>query len=268
MPIPTIYRPNPVFVPEHLCIRRDVLRYVDGEIKSIPFAEAGDIDLSWHDSRTLFYDTFIADEKNHLFCIAPLFQNFGTPKDILLMEHSLKFKFFTYARSIIIRVCIKHIKNQLQDGGKITFRFDKFSVSTIYQHISPATKRVHNVLVTHKKYHSIQWIKNWCLYYHHMCKINDIVIYDTGSQDCMRLKTELADVQDEINIILMAWDFPYGVNPNTTDLGEKHLNNYAQTTALSHHYALFGTKSDYVVNPNAVESFFTSRWDFDDSLFK
>lgn len=271
MPTLTFYRPNPVVVPKHVKIRRDVLRHVDGELKNIPFAEAGDIGLSWHDSTTLFYDIFLADKKNYLFCIAPPFHNFGKPHTILLMGQSHPFTtspYFPYETTTIIRVCLdQSVKNQLQNGGEMIFEFDEFSVSTIYQHISPSTKRIYDVAVTPQECDSIQCIRELC-YEYSSRETNDIVIYNTGSQDRMRLKTELADVPDKTKIILMAWDFPSGLNPNTTDHAEKHLNNYAESTANKHHYVLFGTKSDDGHGNNEDNHFYVRRWDNYDSLLE
>ncbi len=190
-----------------------------------------------YDFKTLFYDMFLTDNKKYLVCIGPPLLNLGDPLSISCLDRPLKFSITKMRRGAPTRkLFIIHIKIPFSSqNNKLTlkFRFTHFSLTASYFKQPPLPMaRTKLTLATLQKDYPILWIRDWCRWYRRVHAIKRIVIYDNGSKNLIALKHSLSQLDEDIEILLVHWPFPYGPV-------RSHDNKYSQEGSANHCHLMF-----------------------------
>ncbi len=229
------YFPQPVLLPDKIQrnIRSHRVDMGDGELTEREKRQQ-------YDSKTLFYDMFLTDNERHLVCIGPPLLNLGDPLSISCLDRPLKFSITKMRKGhAIIKLFIIRIKIpfSIQDN-KLTlrFRFTHFNLTVSYfrQPIMPMEK-TKLTLATMQKDYPILWIQDWCRWHRRVHDVKRIVIYDNGSKNFMALKHSLSQLDEDIEILLVHWSFPFGPT-------RSHDNQYSQEGGVNHCHLLFCAK--------------------------
>ena len=226
------YFPQPVILPDKVQrkLRSHRVDIGDGELTEREKRQQ-------YDFKTLFYDMFLTDNKKYLVCIGPPLLNLGDPLSISCLDRPLKFSITKMRRGaptgklFIIRIKIPFSSQ----NNKLTlkFRFTHFSLTVSYfkQPTLPMAK-TKLTLATLQKDYPILWIQDWCRWYRRVHAIKRIVIYDNGSKNFIALKHSLSQLDEDIEILLVHWPFPYGPV-------RSHDNKYSQEGSANHCHLMF-----------------------------
>ncbi len=248
-PRPRIYHPQAVYLPRDAGVERQPT-VTAGRPDQLPGAEK-------HyrcDSHTLFYDMFF--NAGELVCLGPSFANLGRPTAVYcdgqrvpsIREYDGKPMHFQNRPEIIgrapaeLRLKIPAPEEREQLDLRFCFRDFEISVSCDVQRARSLSLPPKNLaLVAFNRNNPIEWIKDWCTWHHREHGVQRIVFYDNGSRYFSALGKEFARLDEELEIILVHWPFPFGslVNP---------WNKFCQTGALNHFRLFPGVGTRWGIN--------------------
>ncbi len=197
-----------------------------------------------YDSKTLFYDVFV--QSNRLVCIGPPFYSIGAPLAIKYKGKSLSFKLVGYDRwkgpeVIDIKLPSRWTRVSQLD---LEFVFKEFSIEIscdCHKNISLTQKDL--CLVGLQKDNLLIWIKDWCRWHIRVHGVQRIVLYDNGSSYWPTLDKELAEIDEEVEIILVHWPYKFGPIP---DMLWRY--KYANAGAFNHFHLFFGMQTSWCIN--------------------
>ena len=190
-----------------------------------------------YDFKTLFYDMFLTDNEKYLVCIGPPLLNLGDPLSISCSDKRLKFsitkirKVTPTPRLFIIRIKIPF---SIQSNKLILkFRFAHFNLTIPYFR-QPTVPMGKTKITLHafQKDNLILWIQDWCRWYRRVHAIKRIVIHDNGSKNFTALKHSLSQLDEDIEIVLVHWPFPYGLIRSSD-------TKYSQVGSINHCLLMF-----------------------------
>ena len=206
-----------------------------------------------YDSKTLFYDVFLAANEETLICIGPPFVNIGPP---LSVKHGgqrlnftiplLAYKSALYNRCVVVYISLKGVRRH--DNLNITMEFKDFDID-IPCPLSPPllNKKVNLMLATMQKDNPIIWIKDWCQWHSRVHGVQRVILYDNGSSveySIKKLSKELAAL--DVEILLVHWPFPFGTH-------QSWKNHFAHPGALNHCRLFFGHSTHWCINMDIDE---------------
>ena len=199
---------------------------------------------AYYDSKTLFYDVFV--QSNRLICIGPPFYNIGAPLAIKHKGKDLSFKLikgdeWRGAEVIAIKIPSRWARAPQLD---LEFVFKEFTIEVsclCHKNISLTQKDL--CLVNLQKDNPLIWIKDWCLWHIRVHGVRRMVLYDNGSSYWPTLAKELAEIDEEVEIILVHWPYEYGP---TTELLFNY--RYARVGMLNHFRLFFGIQTSWCIN--------------------
>ncbi len=226
------YFPQPVILPDKVQrkLRSHRAAIGDGELTEREKRQQ-------YDFKTLFFDMFLTDNKNYLVCIGPPLLNLGDPLSISCSDRPLKFSITKLRKGhSMMKLFIVRIKIPFSvQNNKLTlkFRFTHFNLTVSYfkQPTLPVQK-AEITLATMQKDYPILWIQDWCRWYRRVHAIKRMVIYDNGSKNFIALKHSLSQLEEDIEILLVHWPFPYGLIRSPD-------NRYTQEGGVNHCHLLF-----------------------------
>ena len=122
---------------------------------------------------------------------------------------------------------------------------------------------------TLQKDNPIIWIKDWVLWHCRLYGVSRVILYDNGSQDQQMLIYKLRNLEPEVEVVFVHWDFPYGSPPY----------HYAQRGSLNHCRIYFNpddkgelSGNNFCINLDIDEFLVSSHRDrflvYLDSIFK
>ena len=152
-----------------------------------------------------------------------------------------------YHRSFFIFITIPPALAQQQDPLNIKVVAPTFQyTATIKGVLFPTITHKRMTLTSLQKDNALEWIKDWCLYYHRVHSVDLVVLYDNGSAYRKTLAQELYALAPSLDIYLIEWDFQYGMA--------------TQVASLNHCYHALGQRSDFFLNFDIDEYLiYTSR---------
>ncbi len=220
--------PQAILLPEQLAFRRQLRsnrRHTDG----LPLDAS---DLSQYDDDTVFYDAFFNIGNTRLYLLGPPMLNLLqllTPLTLKVNEQIQRtaIKEYFKGRITIVEVDVENLEvkpvNQLEIDFNGHFTYSgNVPENTLLPH-----KRI---LSTLQKNNEIHWIRDWVNFYRLNFDIDQVVIYDNGSENFDELKTALPDV------VFESWPYKHGIT-------RSHLNKYCQYGSLNHCRLKYGKGS-------------------------
>ncbi len=258
-----IYRPNSVFLP------------TESQVKRIyPSSPSLYIEGNELDTRTIFYDIFIDHQTGCLRGIGPALLNLKNeilPLDILVENRRISFSIIEVGRLVFLQS--ERPINNFTDDVSLVLKFKNFTSSVYLSSLkdkirSSSDKSSRLTISTLQKDNPIIWIEDWIRWHCRLYGVKRVVLYDNGSQDQQILITKLRNLEPEVEVVLVHWEFPYG-----------HPYNYVQVASLNHCRIYFhpndkGTSSekDYCINLDIDEYLVSPHRDhllvYLDSIFR
>lgn len=186
------------------------------------------ISLDNFDKKTVLYDVSLDSVEKCLIAYGPPLLNLKPY--LSRMQLYVNGERATYEWEDHPRLKISFLKAELPSasGYDIVFEFPDFSKAVRVENDPPPVGR--KVLATVSKNNKVSWVWEWIKFYKKNYNIDDVVIYDNGSDNREELKNALAD-----EAYVVDWDFPYGPT------GKTH-NTFAQAGALNHCLKRFARK--------------------------
>ena len=182
------------------------------------------------DTKTIFYDIYIDPVTRRLCGIGPRLYNLETeifPLDIFVGSKRIDFFITKVKKQFFLES-----KYKIEPSEKlvdITLRFKSFECSFSLNNSSTDAWLVNSsnsrlTICTLQKDNHIVWIKDWIKWHCRLYGVKRVILYDNGSENQQELITSLREVTNEVELIFVHWEFPYGRAPNF----------YAQTGMLNH----------------------------------
>ena len=214
-----IYRPNSVSLPTELPVKRVY------PTSHSPFVEGVELD-----TRTIFYDIFIDRETGCLRGVGPKLLNLKDevfPLEIFVENVNITFSIIEVGSLVFLQTDkpINEFKNHVSTVLKFkTFEWS-LKLSNSEGNTWSSSDRCRRLTIsTLQKDNPIIWIKDWVLWHCRLYGVSRVVLYDNGSQDQQMLISKLRNLEPEVEVVFVHWEFPYGPPPY----------NYAQRGSLNH----------------------------------
>lgn len=206
-------------------------------------------ELALFDDRTLFYDVFIDAEASRLRAIGPPALNLR--KALARMTLRINGARVRYRLRELPEQKLSLLEARITPLAinDISFELGDF----VSRHrLPPLTlPKGRKVLAAISKNNRLEWISSWVDFYRHNYGIDDVILYDNGSDNIEALETALRG-----RATVIRWNFPYGPP------GRRH-NKFAQPGALNHclrkfagHGRLFNFDIDelLIADPDQLET--------------
>ena len=229
-----LYQPKSICVPPD----KDIARVVP-KLSSLTKEEQ-----KRFDSKTIFYDVFFDKYAHKLRALGPRPLNLSSelfPLSIYVNDYPVKSRLDEIERLIFLE------SDTLPDvcGNQLFVKFEfKSFVESIELNLSDSNfwkqgySEASLSISTLQKDNHFEWIEDWIKWHCRLYGVKRLLLYDNGSSNRDELVLRLKHLQDEVNIIFIDWDFPYGVEPY----------EYAQQGALNHARLLFPIQDSYCIN--------------------
>ncbi len=238
------YRPSPVAVPENSPLRRRFPNY-------------DDVDPQFRhrfDARTIFYDVFFDSEANRLIGIGPALMNlrkYFFRMALYVDGNRIKWKLRTIKQLIFFQ---SEPLPQLPNSKiSVEFRFKEFSLTlnldASIADISNPDDPYHFTVSTLQKDNEGIWIADWITWHCRAHGIERIVLYDNGSGNRDEVVALMSNLDLDVRIILVDWNFPFGNRPSKT----------CQLGSLNHCRLRFPIHEGYCINNDIDEYLFISQ---------
>ena len=183
------------------------------------------------DTRTIFYDVYIDRSTRHLCGIGPALINLKD--DIFPLEIFIKKRPIKFALLEVEKLVFLESKEPIDEDSEIVefvLRFNKFQCSlkliNSFHHPlwSASDENGRLTISTLQKDNPIVWIKDWIRWHCRLYGVRRVILYDNGSSNQQELIKNLRELDTEVEIIFVHWDFPFGL----------HSNRYTQRGSLNH----------------------------------
>lgn len=201
---------NPVLIPDDMDLKRspntrDV--FAQGELVNF-------------DYKTIFYDVFIDEHDSSLVAIGPPCLNLENCVSKVVLRVNGKNVSFLLSEHEEHKLSFMKAKLAPADDYEVVFQFKDFHVTLWLKGLNMSAGK--SVLVAISKNNKVEWISDWVDFYRSNYNLDEIYIYDNGSDNVDELKRELAERAEVIH-----WRYPYGPP-------KKRFNKFAQPGALNH----------------------------------
>lgn len=217
------YKVNPVSIPNNVAIRRQ------------PHPKDGSISeeqLQNFDDKFVFYDVFIDPDVDELVGIGPPALNvkpYVEDMKVWVNGRQRKFSFVDYPehKVSLLKARVPHAERyevvlEFSDAThEMTLLRDSSRDQSRDSSRNP-TARGRKVLTAISKNNAVEWIDEWIDFYKANYGIDDVFIYDNGSDNLEALEER---VGEKANIV--SWNFPFGPTA-------KRFSSFAQPVALNH----------------------------------
>ncbi len=190
----------------------------------------------------IVYDVFRTPNGTKIIAICPPLHSLHKhlfPLEIFLENNPIKHRLSIYPiqrideANYFIEIDIPQFL-QNKKTLKLDFQWKCFQHEYIVQPNPFAQATTSNMaLCTLQKGNPIEWIEDWIFYHHNVHHVDQIVLYDNGSNNFDELYNALSDLDLGLKINLIQWRFPYPL---------------AQLGALNHCYQILGETSRYYLN--------------------
>ena len=236
-----IYQPTPVLIPEDCACRRDFISR-QSTVDNAPLTET---DYRKYDSRTLFYDVFRCDDDRKVVAIGPPPVNLRN--ELKHLKITCGGRRLPHRKREYRMLCVLELTcDQITHAGKalpLRFSFPSFHVEIeVAPPIRPSlTKTYHLGLMTLQRNNPLPWILDWCRWHHRLHGVSRLVLYDNASDNRDALATTLAQMDEEIDVVLVDWPFPHGPV-------RSHKNRFCQLGAQNHYLLRFGSADAWCLN--------------------
>ena len=261
-----IYRPNSIFLPTDLPVKRI---YPNSPSLSIEGTEL--------DTRTVFYDIFIDPDTKCLRGIGPRLLNLKDevfPLKILVENRRIDHSIFEVGCLVFLQS--EKPLSKLTDHVSLTFEFKDFKCS-LKLNISEDKTWLSNdqcnrlTISTLQKDNPTIWIEDWIRWHCRLYGVKRIILYDNGSRDRENLTQKLRKLEPEVEVIFVHWDFPYGYPFNYVQYGSlNHCRSYFlpknKIKISENNYCINLDIDEYLVSPHRnqlliyLDSIFTSKF--------
>ncbi len=149
------------------------------------------------------------------------------PLEIFIDKRPIKF-----VLSEVERLIFLESEEPINENSEIVYFVLKFksfecSIKLINSFNPPWSKSDKNcrlTISTLQKDNPIVWIKDWIRWHCRLYGVGRVILYDNGSRNQQDLIEKLRELQTEVEIVFVHWDFPYGLHPN----------RYTQRGSLNH----------------------------------
>lgn len=191
----------------------------------------------YFDYKTIFFDVFIDGKEARLIAVGPAALNLeGYVRDLVLTVNDVpvKFEFEEYEQH---KLSVLKASVPKASSCKVSFAFKDFAVEHELQ--AGYLPEGSSVLAAISKNNAINWISDWVDHYKSNYSVDEVYIYDNGSDNVEELEQAL---QGRAKII--RWNFPFGPP-------EKRFNMFAQVGALNHclrRFAKHGTLFNFDID--------------------
>ena len=232
------YKPNPIVNPEDSLVQK---RFP--HLYEILSREETKIDIA-----TLFYDIFLDPSTNCLIGLGPAFLNLKKdlfPMSVICRGSKLKYelaeiKGVTFFRSETL--------NEISTSQfEVDFHFETFNQTVVIDPIFDMNFRSNPgyrlALTTVQKDNPVEWVHDWLLWHHRAFGVQRLILYDNGSENLDELIAQLSSKSLELEIVLVDWPFPHGVEPY----------KYCQLGSLNHCRLRFPVPKGYCINLDVDE---------------
>ena len=231
------YKPTPVFIP----LGQEVVRTAPG-LSSLPEEEQQKFD-----SRTIFYDVFFDPHSRTLQALGPLPLNLKSqifPLAIYINDQPVKTHLYQIERLTFLKS--EPLPNNIVSPLYIKFEFKTFvcSLELDPSHTNSNDQEYSNArlsITTMQKDNHFEWIEDWVKWHSRLFGVRRLILYDNGSTNRNELISQLTNLEDEVKVIFVDWNYPYG----SEDL-KKH--KFAQHGALNHARLVFPVEDSYCIN--------------------
>lgn len=183
-------------------------------------------DLEKFDAKTIFYDVFIDQTGSKLVAIGPAAINLSDYIKSVTLYVNEKRTAFSYRDLPEYKISILEAKVKPEDRHSVSFSFPDFKHEIEIK--DNTADREKSILVAISKNNKPEWVATWAEFHKHNYDIDEVIVYDNGSDNVKELRTTLGDKAHIIN-----WNFPYGPP-------QKRFNKFAQPGALNHCLHKFG----------------------------
>ncbi|RXE48163.1 glycosyltransferase family 2 protein [Chromohalobacter israelensis] len=217
------YKVNPVSIPNDVALRRQP-HPKDGVIS--------EEQLQNFDNKSVFYDVFIDPDVDELVGIGPPALNVKPYVEgitVWVNGRQIRFSFVDYPEH---KVCLLKARVPHAERYEVVLEFsDATHEMTLLRDPlrDPSRDLSRNsaapgrkVLTAISKNNAVEWVDEWIDFYKTNYGIDDVFIYDNGSDNLEALE---ARVGEKANIV--SWNFPFGPTA-------KRFSSFAQPVALNH----------------------------------
>jgi len=207
---------NSILIPEQLDLSR----------QPNPKDHLSKEDVKKFDTKTLFYDVFIDQSGTRLVAIGPPAINLSDYVNSARLYIDGQRKRYSFQDYPEYKLSVLEASISPCDHLRAEFIFHDFSKTLdIHRNPTPTEKCI---LAAISKDNAPEWVATWADFHRHNYDIDEIIVYDNGSNNLDELKAAL---KDKAHII--EWSFPYGPP-------KKRSNKFAQPGALNHCLRKYG----------------------------
>ena len=239
-----IYKPNSISLPQNSPATKHFPR-----LSKVPETVRCRLD-----THTVFYDVFIDPSNSCLLAVGPDLKNLA--KNLFPLKIRIDGKYINYDLEQIKGITLLETEQFEFCSGEpkeATFEFRYFSqtliVSDLFRNCSMISHPGHRLtLSTLQKDNQISWISDWLIWHHQKYGVRRLVLYDNDSNNRQDLLKILNDLQIELYVIFVYWDFPHGYDPY----------KYCQRGSLNHCRLRFPVPRGYCINLDVDEYLFLS----------
>ncbi len=130
---------------------------------------------------------------------------------------------------------------------EVDFHFETYSQTVAIDPIFDMKFRSNHscrlTLTTVQKDNPIEWVHDWLLWHQRAFGVQRLILYDNGSKNLDELIAHLSRKSLELEIVLVDWPFPHGVEPY----------KYCQLGSLNHCRLKFPVPQGYCINLDVDE---------------
>lgn len=212
-----------------------------------------DRDRSKFDSLTVFYDVFMSPSGDKVTAIGPPLLN--------LKIEILPLEVFINGRRVPGRICelryhwTYSVKVPDDEVGKpltVLLRFRCFEKALFVGPFPFSSLEKRRAVNTLQKNNLVPWISDWIRWHSRLHSFGRILLYDNGSENLGQLVEALSALDDDLEVILVEWAFPYG--PPWIN-----AHKFAQLGALNHCRLFFSGVSSWILFVDIDEYLFVDE---------
>ena len=236
------YKPQPARIPSGSDLARE-LWSTKSHLAGVERLDESD--LAQYDRDTIFYDVFLNYRNDRLVAIGPPLVNLEKilfPMQVYITAAGrktwgpMRYAFKRFHNAVIYEFKLPGPKPVLESiTVKITFAN---GINAAFD-VQPADyKKTFLALTTLQKDNPIEWIRDWSQY--HCCHgVDRLILYDNGSNNFVELQQGLVDLPEDLEVILVPWNFKYG-------MVRSHKNKFCRTAYFNHFHTRFGPSTWFV----------------------
>ena len=243
----TIYQPNTLAIPYQYNLQRNFYSDKTDITNLILTGE----DYSDYDRDVIFYDIFFNTTNDKIIALGPNLVN--------LEDKFMKFSCFITHNSDYsdLKSIGKCVIDKTNTKIKITFNYqsnESVYLKFIYPELNNLEyrctvkpnkySRKNLAITTLQKNNKLEWILNWIEYYF-LHGVQRVILYDNQSDDRQNLIAQLDQIEYDIEIILVIWDYKYGPAKSVA-------NQFCQPGSLTHSCLKFG-QENWLINADIDE---------------